>query len=270
MKLPQSFKWRVALAYTGLIFVTMGVVSFYLVGFVRGTYFSDLENRLRQEAALLSEVVASNIDDPQVQIPSLGLDFAETIDGRVVVALSDGTIIVNSSVDKSLDPNRDPEIRAALSTGFGKDTRFDSSRDEEFMFVALPIEVDGQQVGVVSVGESTSEIQSNLRWIIVAIAISALVVAFLSVSLGYLLARRIARSVQHVAEGARKLAEGDLDHRVRALAADETQELADAFNRMAATIRETLQDASSGHSKLSAILDTMADGVVVIEPAVFE
>ena len=46
---------------------------------------------------------------------------------------------------------------------------------------------------------------------------------------------------------------------------DETQELAVAFNSMAETIRGMLSDMSAESSKLTAMLDTMEDGVVVIE-----
>ena len=84
--------------------------------------------------------------------------------------------------------------------------------------------------------------------------------------MGYYLARRTSRSVKSVTEGARRLARGGLDHRVRALSMDETQELAAAFNTMASTLRRMIGDLSSERNKLSAVLDVMRDGVVVIEP----
>ena len=43
MRLPRSLHWRVALAYTALIFVTMGIVSVYLVNLVRDTYVANLQ-----------------------------------------------------------------------------------------------------------------------------------------------------------------------------------------------------------------------------------
>ena len=49
MRFPHSLHWRIAIAYTILIFLTMGVVSVYLVGFVRNTFISNLERRLEQE-----------------------------------------------------------------------------------------------------------------------------------------------------------------------------------------------------------------------------
>jgi two-component system phosphate regulon sensor histidine kinase PhoR len=71
--------------------------------------------------------------------------------------------------------------------------------------------------------------------------------------------------VRSVTEGARRLAGGDLDHRVHASASDETLELADAFNRMADSFKEVIHNLSSERNTLSAVLDTMADGVIMTE-----
>ena len=61
MRLPRSLQWRIALAYTALIFVTMGVVSVYLVNFVRDSYVSNLEVRLEHEAALLGQSASESL-----------------------------------------------------------------------------------------------------------------------------------------------------------------------------------------------------------------
>ena len=55
-----------------------------------------------------------------------------------------------------------------------------------------------------------------------------------------------------------------MEHRVEALSQDETGELAEAFNSMAASLRTNIQALSGERDKLSAVLETMGDGVVVI------
>ncbi|MCI0771040.1 MAG: hypothetical protein J4N94_04105, partial [Chloroflexi bacterium] len=55
MRLPHSLHWRISLAYTVLIIVTMGAVSFYLVDFVRDAFLMDLRGRLQREASLVAE-----------------------------------------------------------------------------------------------------------------------------------------------------------------------------------------------------------------------
>lgn len=103
--------------------------------------------------------------------------------------------------------------------------------------------------------------------IFITVALPALAVASLSMVLGYLLARRTSRSIRSVTEGARRLAAGDLEHRVQTLAKDETLELAESFNAMATALKDRISDLASDRTRLSAVLSTMADGVIVIEPA---
>ncbi len=106
----------------------------------------------------------------------------------------------------------------------------------------------------------------DLGPVIATAAIATLAATVLALAIGYLLSQRTSRSVRSVTEGARRLSGGDLGHRVESLSQDETLDLADAFNNMAATLRRTIQNLSSERNKLSAILETMADGVVMVGP----
>ena len=97
-----------------------------------------------------------------------------------------------------------------------------------------------------------------------AVALAALAASLLSIALAFLLVRRTVRSIRAVTEGARRLARGDLEHRVESRASDESREMASAFNAMANAMRDTVQGFSDEGGKLSAVLDTMADGVVLV------
>lgn len=270
MRLPRSLHWRISLAYTALIFVTMGVVSIYLVNFIRDAFLADLNGRLQEEVGL---VVVSSSDFFLAEIDVDGLqkemdEMARIIDARVTIVDVDGMVLVDTAVQADADRNlrNREEIRKALVTGAGADRRVDPSYRGDVIYQAIAIRVQGEIVGVARVGVPTSQLKSNLSQIISTIGLSALIVAVLSVGLGYVLFRRTSRSVQLVAEGARRLAEGDLEQRVQATSTDdETRELADAFNGMASTIRSVVGDLSSERNKLTAVLDTMADGVVVLE-----
>ncbi len=99
----------------------------------------------------------------------------------------------------------------------------------------------------------------------IAVAATAAVGALGSVGASLLMARSIAGPVRNVAEGARSLARGDLDHRVRSSSMRETRELNDAFNEMAATLRDLVHGLDSERSLLSLVMETMADGVIVLD-----
>jgi two-component system, OmpR family, phosphate regulon sensor histidine kinase PhoR len=120
---------------------------------------------------------------------------------------------------------------------------------------------------LVSLGTVSFFLVYNVSFAVAAVGIAALAIALLLLSLGYFLVRRTSRSMRSVAEGARRLASGDLDHRVQASASDETQELAESFNRMADSLKGMVQNLSSERNRLSAVLATMADGVIVTGPA---
>ena len=102
--------------------------------------------------------------------------------------------------------------------------------------------------------------------LIIATAAAALVGALGSVGASFLMARSITNPVRNVAEGARSLARGDLDHRVRTSSLRETRELNDAFNQMASTLRDLVHGLDAERSLLAVVMETMADGVIVLDP----
>ncbi|MAF52525.1 MAG: PAS domain-containing sensor histidine kinase [Chloroflexi bacterium] len=85
----------------------------------------------------------------------------------------------------------------------------------------------------------------------------------LGLALAAALSRRATSSMQYVTEGARTFAEGDLEHRIASPSRDEAREAANAFNQMAATLQDMVSNLSSERNRLSAVLDTMPDGVIV-------
>ncbi len=88
----------------------------------------------------------------------------------------------------------------------------------------------------------------------VAVGTSA-VVACLSVS-------RSSRSIRDVTEGIERIDAGDLDHRIKTEASGE---LVAAFNRMATSLTSTMGDLAGERNKLSAVMETMSDGVIVVD-----
>ena len=270
MRLLHTLQWRIVLSYTALIFVSMGAVSIYLVDFVRDTYISNLEERLEQEAGLVGEAASRYfsrpLDPADLQVASGRI--GSLINARVTVIARDGTVLADTWEDPTVMENHAlrPEFQGALSTGLGRNTRVSATVVQEMLYTAVPIRVDGTLMGVARVAVPTSTVHANVNRIVATISFSATVVTVLSLALGYLLARRTARSVRSVTQAAHRLASGELEQRVEALSSDETQYLAEAFNKMASALRTMIHELSGERDKLSSVLDTMADGVIVIGP----
>ena len=274
VRLPRSLHWRIALAYTALIFLSLGVVSLYLVGFVRDTYVANLQAGLDRQARLVSDRAAVALaddgqDDAELQALISGL--GQVAGARVTVIGADGNVIADSLRPPSELPLQlgRSEVRAALSQNgagvVGVGLPLDGSFDGEALYAVAPVTSAGGVVGAVRVAVPSSRVQPDINRLVVRIGAAAVLVGLLSVGAGYILFRRTSRSVRAVAEGANRFAQGDLEHRVAPTSTDETRELAVAFNSMADIIRGMLSDISAESGKLTAMLDTMQDGVVVIE-----
>ena len=274
MRLPRSLHWRIALAYTVLIFLSLGIVSLYLVGFVRDTYIVNLQSSLDRQARFVSDRASVLLAEPgqsDAELQTLISGLGQIANARVTVIGTDGRVIADSLQPPTKLPSQvgRGEVRAVLSQNsvgsVGVGSPLDGSFDSEMLYAVAPVTASGGVVGAARVAVPSSQVQPDINRIIVSIAVAALLVGLLSVGVGYFLFRHTSRSVRAVAEGANRFAQGDLGHRVVAASSDETQELAVAFNSMADTIRRMLRDMSAESGKLTAMLDTMEDGVVVIE-----
>ncbi len=142
---------------------------------------------------------------------------------------------------------------------------------------AIPIEVDGETVGYLLVsagreGASSGPAQAFLQLITQSLLQAGIVAGLLGLVLGVIIARHLSKPLNHLAEAAHRLSQGDLSQRVPVSGSDEVVEVMTAFNEMAEELQrsETLRRnmiADIAHelrTPLSVIqgnLQAMLDGV---------
>ncbi len=124
--------------------------------------------------------------------------------------------------------------------------------------VALPCAV--LFLVTVSIGFTAGDVLAER---VALIALAALTI--IAVVTSFLVTLHTSRSVRSISEGARRLAGGDLEHRIAAPSSGETRDLADAFNLMAEAMGNAVGSLTAERNKLAALLDIMADGVLVID-----
>jgi signal transduction histidine kinase len=105
------------------------------------------------------------------------------------------------------------------------------------------------------------------------LAISALITVLLAAVVSYVLSQRMTTPIRHVTRGAHEMAAGNLAHRVAVSSRDEIGELAESFNRMAASLEdaETIRRnmiADVAHelrtplASIRGYLEAIQDGVI--------
>ena len=113
-------------------------------------------------------------------------------------------------------------------------------------------------VGVAALQNSIGPVNAALGLVGGAAVAATAVVACLSV-------RGSSQSIRKVTEGIERIDAGDLEHRIRTEASGETGDLETAFNRMATSLTSMMGDLSGERNKLSAVMETMSDGVIVVD-----
>jgi PAS domain S-box-containing protein len=140
----------------------------------------------------------------------------------------------------------------------------------DYLTLSAPTRVDRDgTVGVIAIPLSAQRraIERKTGEVGDAILIITCLTSLLLAAVGWAMARRVAEPVSLLARAARRVAAGDLDVRVETRAADETALLVDAFNRMAASVRDQREDLERRRDYIEAILKTVTTGVVSIDAA---
>jgi HAMP domain-containing protein len=117
---------------------------------------------------------------------------------------------------------------------------------------AAPIQVDRQRWGTARVGLSRRRMEAEIRETRFQLAGMAAVTLALGGLASALVARRIARPVRRLAEGAAAIARGELDHRIDPITSDEIGQLGAAFNDMAGQLLEQRTALLSQRAALEA------------------
>ncbi|MBG91485.1 MAG: hypothetical protein CL794_00370 [Chloroflexi bacterium] len=264
----HSLQWRIAFFYTLLIFSTMGIVSLFLFNYIQRSYLTQVYNHLEREAMLISEAAAVNGFEANLNSLISGISnvLARANHGQEYrIAIFDGVGNIILDTESSIGNHWGTEYAVQyVSTGEGYRGKVKLTDGEE-LFSIESIQIGGRSVGAVIVSVPSEKVEGYINLIVATVVISGVIVGGLSITLSIYIARRTSRSIVALTMGAARIQGGDLSHRVRSHVNDETSDLADAFNKMANTIAWTVDNLSTERDTLSAVLDTMADGVISVD-----
>jgi two-component system phosphate regulon sensor histidine kinase PhoR len=200
-------------------------------------------------------------------IDTLAERLGEQVDARITIIDEGGVVLGDSEENPAAMENHGtrPEVIEALSSGVGSSIRYSATLGCEMMYVAVPITVNGELVGISRVSLPLTEINKSLghvsRTIIGGTAIATVVAIFLAIQIS----KTTTEPVKKLTQMSKRIAEGELEQKIRISSRDEVSELAGTFNQMAARLREMVGLLTTERDKMSAILSNMADGILVVD-----
>ncbi|MFN2292369.1 MAG: ATP-binding protein [Anaerolineae bacterium] len=269
----RSLRWRIAIPYTILILAATLGLTVYLSGQIERVRLADLETQLLAEARLLADRLTPQLAgtaDPQV-LDRLAKDYADLLQARVTIIGAEGTVLGESDEDRTDMDNHlnRPEVQQALRDGQGTSRRYSATVRYEMMYTAVSVRSGGagELLGFVRVALPLRDIEDDAAELRQGIVLAGVATALLAGLLALLIAERTTRPVRELREGVQRIASGDLTTRLRSRTRDEIGQLTQAFNDMAEELRGQMTILAEERGRLSAVLDHMADGVLITDEA---
>jgi two-component system, OmpR family, phosphate regulon sensor histidine kinase PhoR len=270
----HSIRWRIAIPYIVVTLLTLLGLTLLVTNRAREEHLADLRVALLAEARLIGDAAKPYLVGPNAITPdSAALDeltrrWAALVDGRVTIIAPDGVVLGESHQNRALMDNHlsRPEVQEALGDASGTSIRFSSSVDRDMMYGAVPVFEGEQVVGVARVALPLDRIEASVARLRRPLILVTLTAAAIMLLLALWIARRTARPIEQLTAVADRMAGGDFSTRAIAVTRDEVGRLTASFNRMAEELDDKVNRLTRERSRMEAILENMADGVIIADP----
>ncbi len=266
----RSIRWRIVIPYLGLITALVIGLGLFFNARLKQVYLERLEAQLIGEAELLAEALAPYFQRPTADMDVLAQTYARRLEARVTFISRSGDVLGESHEDRATMDNHlyRPEIQRALSSGrSGSSIRYSRTVNYDMLYVAVPVQQDQAIIGFVRLALPLTAIDAQLATFNRLLATSALVTLAVVFVLALLIAARTVVPIQQLTRMAQRLSDGDLSARLVPITKDELRTLTLTLNAMAERLQEQLDALRREQALLSALFDTMADGVLVVDEA---
>jgi len=244
--LRSHLLWKVYVGYTVLVIFTTTVAGSLVTRKIEEDSINDIQQSLYSESVLLQSLIIDifeNVDEANFLESRLQKRLQllnQKLNTRVTVIRKNGVVIADSKEDPANMENHGsrPEVLAAISGGYGVATRFSSTLGMKMMYLALPVQLEGQLVGYVRTSLPLLLIEKRVKQSQASIAFGAVFVIVVALLLGLFFSRRLSVRLTEMTTVAQSMAQGNYDQNIAISRSDEIGKLASALNQLAKSARD--------------------------------
>lgn len=266
----QRLWLKITGSYLILSIIFVLVLWFFISSIIQNTYTDMTKDHLIENAQLVAEVIElGGLDEDRDTLNEWTSHFNEEITLRYTIIAGDGTVIADSESDiASMDNhiNR-PEIDAVLekNQAVGESIRLSDTRDMSMMYIAIPVEADGELIGAVRTSVSTQSIDNAISAIWTTLSAILFIILLVSVISAALLSYNITKPINRVINVTKRLQNKDYSARINADYSGEIGNLNTSVNALAASLQAHVNEIEESEKQLNSILSNLVSGVVLID-----
>ncbi len=245
-------------SFVVVLFLGMAVLDVSLRQVMERSLGAQAEESLASEARLLAAQI-SNTPYPEVGPLEQAVRQDATAAGAdVAVFDAQGRLIASSQGHPQTESEVPPEIAAVLN----QHEPVGRARRGGAVYIAVPAGSMVVRLAAYSPTNIPAPVHVLRRGIVVASLLSLLVATLLAA----LLAQRAAKRLARIVVFANRIAAGDLTARVEEGNLDEISAVAHALDVTASRLEQSFHALESSRSELTALLDSMQEAVIAINP----
>jgi diguanylate cyclase (GGDEF)-like protein len=255
--------WRATLAIkfialaASLTAATLGLTAWISYQTYRDIYITHLKSKAQTLAGFVAAVSPDRIFS--YDFSSLHIyvkELSRNEDMIYAVVLADNGEPLTSFLDRDR-PVVEAAIKAVGSADAAKVAKYIAGLPDTIP-ITVPIMFNQQQIGTVSIGVTRSLVDQDLRQLLVwNSAGSLMIIVLLSVGIYLIFRYSVVRPIQHLMQGARRVAHGDLQEEIPLSSEDELGQLARSFNEMMTDLQGSYDQRSLALDELRRLNQTL-------------
>jgi two-component system phosphate regulon sensor histidine kinase PhoR len=219
---------------------------------------SEIERNLIQKTQLLAHRVET---DRSHSLADITAQEGQSAGARVTIIDPTGKVLADSEANPANmeNPAARPEFVAARSGRIGSSERRSATIGIPFLYVAVPI-----SGGAVRLAYPLSDVEAVSTQVHRRLALASGLAFLFALLVAAFAANWSARRLERIVEVAARIAEGDLQARIREGSEDEIGRVAGAIDKTAWRVEQSFAAVRSSQRQLETLLNSMQDAVIAI------
>ncbi len=245
----------------------MSAIGWYTVSSLKDFYYQQTIKNLESHAEFLKQEIPPLLESSQKELQKICETFGHSREIRVTLISIDGKVLGDSEEDPlRMDNHSDrPEFVKALSGEMGSSIRPSKTLKTDLLYVAVPIDNNGQVAGVVRTSIPLTILDEALKDLIWKIILAGVLIALVATPISLYISRKISQPLSIMRKNAVRFAGGDFGSRIQVQGTEDVMSLAKTLNQMAAQLNERIQMITSQRNEQEAILTSMVEGVIAVD-----
>lgn len=263
----KRFLWVMLIPFVVVLVLMDTVGSTFIVERFEEGYIQDKKIELMRFGKLLVlnyQLMYKNSKPHEIK--PLFKDIAKKEHIRITLISTEGEVTFDSKKDESVMENHGsrPEVKSALYGTPASSLRFSNELRLYMLYVAIPLKIDDDVVGVIRTSYPLSKIKERRNAFIVEMIKTGVLSLVCGLIIAYLLSRNVAKSLERMKEGAEKLGRNEFGVYIEDSSITEVSSTIHTLNYIAKEISDRIAALDKERLEKNLVLESMTEGVIAL------